>query len=412
MKKLLLLLLCVPLMFSCGEKENNTEDSLSKEITEEMIEDGYTGKGTWTFYGDKYVGEYKDGKRNGQGTYTWSDGAKYVGENKDDMSNGQGTMTYADGGKYIGEWKDGKKDGQGTYTWSDGAKYVGEYKDGKRNGQGTMTYADGGKYIGEWKDGKKDGQGTRTNADGVKYVGEWKDDKENGQGTYTWQNPWEQYVGEVKDGTRHGKGTYTMADGTVEKGLWEDDEFLGEIEKDNIILIYPGYKGVLYKNLEGLDTETIYGEGEHIVNPGDRMAVYDVKPQTIDIREEGLDKIGIMVGLEMNISYNPIPDEIGFLEAEIGTNYLNKVIKPKITEIVRAVINEYTYDEMYDFKYLGETTDKSRMIQDTIEKMMKEELLSYHINIEILILNVSIPKPIEDAIAEKVEAEQRILEMK
>tara|TARA_B110000914_G_C15445894_1_gene438423 strand:- start:38 stop:1207 length:1170 start_codon:yes stop_codon:yes gene_type:complete len=389
MKKLLLILLCVPLIFSCGEKENNTEDILSKEITREMILDGYTGTGT----------------------YTWADGEKYVGEYKDGKMHGKGTYTYFNGTKYVGEYKDGKMHGKGTYTYFN-AKYVGEYKDDKRNGQGTMTYTDGGKYIGEWKDGNKDGQGTRINSSGSKYVGEWKDDKENGQGTYTWQNPWEQYVGEVKDGTRHGQGTYTMADGTVEKGLWEDDEFLGEIEKDNIILIYPGYKGVLYKNLEGLDTETIYGEGEHIVNPGDRMAVYDVKPQTIDIREEGLDKIGITVGLEMNILYNPIPDEIGLLEDEIGTNYLNKVIKPKITEIVRAVINEYTYDEMYDFKYLGETTDKSRMIQDTIEKMMKEELLSYHINIEILILNVSIPKTIEDAIAEKVEAEQRILEMK
>ena len=48
-------------------------------------------------------------------------------------------------GKIIGEYKDGKIHGQGTYIFapnSEGAgdKYVGEYRDGKRNGQGTYTY--------------------------------------------------------------------------------------------------------------------------------------------------------------------------------------------------------------------------------------------------------------------------------
>ena len=27
---------------------------------------------------------------------------------------------------YVGEWKNGKYHGQGTYIWSDGRKYVGE----------------------------------------------------------------------------------------------------------------------------------------------------------------------------------------------------------------------------------------------------------------------------------------------
>jgi len=32
---------------------------------------------------------------------------------------------------YVGEFKDGKEHGQGTYIWSDGRKYVGEFKDGE-----------------------------------------------------------------------------------------------------------------------------------------------------------------------------------------------------------------------------------------------------------------------------------------
>ena len=32
---------------------------------------------------------------------------KYVGEFKDNKPNGQGTWTYYNGDKYVGEWKDG-----------------------------------------------------------------------------------------------------------------------------------------------------------------------------------------------------------------------------------------------------------------------------------------------------------------
>ncbi len=39
--------------------------------------------------------------------------------------HGQGTWTYTEGEKYVGEWKDGKYNGQGTFTYPNGTKYVG-----------------------------------------------------------------------------------------------------------------------------------------------------------------------------------------------------------------------------------------------------------------------------------------------
>ena len=154
MKKLLLILLCVPLMFSCGEKEEKKTDegSLNKEITKEMLKDGYTGQGTYTVNnGDNYVGEYKDGKKHGQGTLTCA-GTKYVGEWKDGKKHGQGTYTNYYGDKYVGEWKDGKE--HGTMIYDNGAKYVGGWLVGLPNGQGTFTYADGTVKEGLWKDGE------------------------------------------------------------------------------------------------------------------------------------------------------------------------------------------------------------------------------------------------------------------
>ena len=40
--------------------------------------------------------------------------------------------TYPDGGKYVGRWKDDKRNGQGTFTYPDGGKYVGRWKDDKQ----------------------------------------------------------------------------------------------------------------------------------------------------------------------------------------------------------------------------------------------------------------------------------------
>ena len=89
---------------------------------------------------------------NGQGTYIYPNGEKYVGDWKNGKYHGHGTFTYLDGNMYVGEFKDGLKNGQGTQTWLDGRKYVGEYKDGKTwNGTG---YDKNGNIIRTWVNGK------------------------------------------------------------------------------------------------------------------------------------------------------------------------------------------------------------------------------------------------------------------
>ena len=77
----------------------------------------------------------------------------------------------------MGEWKNGKIVGWGTYTWPSGTKYVGEFKNETRNGQGTLILPDGTRFVGMFKNGKKDGQGKLTLPDGRKVIGEFRKDK-------------------------------------------------------------------------------------------------------------------------------------------------------------------------------------------------------------------------------------------
>jgi len=106
-----------------------------------------------SYKGEKeYVGEFKDGKKHGQGTCIWNNGDKYIGEFKDDRANGQGKGIFSDGSSYEGGWKNDLYHGHGTETFSDGSSYEGGWKKGKHHGQGTCIWNNGDKYVGERED--------------------------------------------------------------------------------------------------------------------------------------------------------------------------------------------------------------------------------------------------------------------
>ncbi len=64
-----------------------------------------------------------------------------------------GSWTNPSNEKYDGEWRDGKPNGQGIHTISTGDRYIGSWRDGRYHGQGTL-YAANGSVIsqGIWAD--------------------------------------------------------------------------------------------------------------------------------------------------------------------------------------------------------------------------------------------------------------------
>lgn len=73
----------------------------------------------------RYEGEFRDGKMSGRGVMLWMDegGVTYDGEMLDGIRNGFGVYTDKNKNKYIGYWKNDKKDGQGILVTEQGAKY-------------------------------------------------------------------------------------------------------------------------------------------------------------------------------------------------------------------------------------------------------------------------------------------------
>jgi hypothetical protein len=78
---------------------------------------------------------------------------RYVGQVRAGTKtrHGRGACTFTKtGNKYDGEWKDGKMSGHGVYTWADGTRYVGECKDGERSGRGVLWIPGGRTFDGVW----------------------------------------------------------------------------------------------------------------------------------------------------------------------------------------------------------------------------------------------------------------------
>jgi len=129
--------------------------------------------------GDRYEGDWKDGLRHGQGTYSCkSTGGKYEGMYEKDLKSGQGKYTYGNGDWYEGEWKEGLRDGQGLYVWMDKqenddsdelvefGRYEGNWEKGVKSGTGSFTYENGDVFTGPYKDNNRQGKGTLVKTDG------------------------------------------------------------------------------------------------------------------------------------------------------------------------------------------------------------------------------------------------------
>lgn len=155
--------------------------------------------------GDYYEGNYDHGIRHGHGIYESFDQLnRYQGEWKNGRKHGQGQETFAHGITYMGSYKYGWRSGEGLMTWKDGRTYQGEFNKDQITGKGEMKWADGRHYVGSFENAKMHGSGSFVYPDGKSYEGEYMYDKKHGRGVYRWDG--HEYNGEWRDGQMHGLG--------------------------------------------------------------------------------------------------------------------------------------------------------------------------------------------------------------
>ena len=127
---------------NCSVKSRNKHLCFGKRITKryeyvgEFKNNMMHGKGKYThkandnLKGYVHIGGYINNKRHGYGEATWRNGQTYVGQ----YVNGDptyGTLRYPDGNRYEGQFKNHKRDGEGTYFFKKGTKKEGIWRKDK-----------------------------------------------------------------------------------------------------------------------------------------------------------------------------------------------------------------------------------------------------------------------------------------
>ena len=143
------------------------------------MDDLREGLGNYFFNnGSYYKGEWKEGAKHGKGKLEIVDYYVYEGEWRDDMKHGTGEQYWVGkckwaGDKYNGDYVEGKRQGYGVYKYVNGDVYEGSWVNGMREGKGSLKQKGGYEYEGEWKHDQEHGYGTQ------RWTGndeEWKGD--------------------------------------------------------------------------------------------------------------------------------------------------------------------------------------------------------------------------------------------
>lgn len=184
-----------------------------------------------------YEGEINDQKNpEGQGTFEYrgddDDGRLlYDGAWVNKKAEGFGVMRWQNGDRYEGEWKDGMRHGQGSYSCkSTGGKYEGLYEKDQKSGKGKYTYSNGDWYEGDWLEGLREGDGVYTWMESKekkeeRYEGNWEKGVKCGTGSFTYENG-DVFTGPYKENNRQGKGQLVKTDGEIRDETYREGKLI------------------------------------------------------------------------------------------------------------------------------------------------------------------------------------------
>jgi regulator of protease activity HflC (stomatin/prohibitin superfamily) len=170
------------------------------------------------------------------------------------------------------------------------------------------------------------------------------------------------------------------------------------------VTIDSGHAGVIYRKFGGgVDTETTYGEGFHIIAPWNTMIEYEVRQQEVLEKMTVLSNNGLDIILEATIWFQPNYEQLGLLHQKRGLEYIDRVIKPAVRSATRSVVGRYAPEQIY--------SSKRDAIQSEIQVETKKILDNQFVQLnDVLIRDVTLPPTIKGAIERKLKQEQEALE--
>ena len=224
-----------------------------------LLNNGNIYKGNWNEniqkhgYGEYYIEKEKKfiegiwyNDRITYGRIFYSNNDLYEGFIDNFLPNGKGIIIFSSGNKYKGDFKEGKREGTGKYIFSDKTIYNGKFKNNKFDGKGILEWTNNIKYEGEFSEGYLNNEGKLADNEGEKYEGNFKNNCFEGKGKYTFEDG-STYEGSFSSNYRFGKGVFIKS----------NDEFMFE---GNWVNDYPNGSGTFTKGNTTIDFLKVLGE--------------------------------------------------------------------------------------------------------------------------------------------------------
>jgi regulator of protease activity HflC (stomatin/prohibitin superfamily) len=169
------------------------------------------------------------------------------------------------------------------------------------------------------------------------------------------------------------------------------------------IAVGPGQAGVLWRRFwGGTELERAYGEGTVVIFPWDELHVYDMTFQHIRVHTTVHSADGLALDATVSARFRIDDERVPRLHAEIGPDYVTKLVEPELLASVRSVIGRYSAEEVYasgDLGLLGALGDDFRA------RLSPFDLSCGDVQLERIV----VPAGVQDAIQRKLASEQDVL---
>lgn len=182
-----------------------------------------------------------------------------------------------------------------------------------------------------------------------------------------------------------------------------------------IVQVGPGEVGV--QKLFGKVNNSVLESGLNFINPMVEVVTFDIKTQNYTmsgVTDEGdkagddairvLSADGLEVIIDLTVLYRVVPTEAPNILKNIGTDYINTIVRPICRTKIRDNAVYYEAVALYSSK----RDEFQSRIFSSIEKDFKDRGLMLE---QLLVRNITLPESVKTTIESKINAEQEAQKM-
>ena len=179
--------------------------------------------------------------------------------------------------------------------------------------------------------------------------------------------------------------------------------FIGLLFNRIFVNILPGQLGVMwYRFSGGTQMEQVYDEGLHIINPFNKIYIYEMRMQNRNTEFTVLSKNGLLISIKASVRFMPDPYQLPFLQKEVGPEYIERVVLPQVQSVIRRVLGSYLPAQIYG----TQGSILRNITQDSLGELRERHIILD----ELMITELLLPPTVAAAIEQKLLQEQKFLE--